>query len=81
MVGALRGVRLPSIAEVVVAQIAGRVAYTVAVAIAVAAFDRDMAIASIWTSDLAAGLPGIVLQLALLPPLAYWTDSLIARRG
>ena len=79
--GLLRGVRLPSLAKVVVAQVAGRVAYTIAVAIAVAAFGSGMDVASIWTGDLAAGLPGIVLQLALLPPLAYWVDSLVARRG
>lgn len=78
--GLLRDIKLPAIAKVLIAQVAGRVAYSLAVAIAVLAFGRDMSIASIWTSSLVAGLPGIALQLALLPPLAYWTNDLIAKR-
>ena len=39
------------------------------------------AIAAKWTSDLAAGLPGLALQWALIPLAAYWTESLIAKRN
>lgn len=78
--GILRDIKLSAVIKVLIAQIAGRVAYTLAVAIAVLAFRSQMSLDSIWTSSLAAGLPGIVLQLALLPPLAYWTNDLIAKR-
>ena len=77
----LRSVRLPGLVKVLVAQLAGRVALTVATAIAVFAFGSTNAIAATWTSDLAAGLPGLALQWALIPLAAYWTESLIAKRG
>lgn len=79
--GLLRMVKLPSLAKVVIAQLAGRVALTVATAVAVFAFGSSNAIAATWTSDLAAGLPGLALQWALIPLAAYWTESLIAKRG
>ena len=77
----LRSVRLPGLVKVLVAQLAGRVALTVATAIAVFAFGSTNAIAATGTSDLAAGLPGLALQWALIPLAAYWTESLIAKRG
>jgi ABC-type cobalamin/Fe3+-siderophores transport system ATPase subunit len=77
----LRSVRLPGLVNVLVAQLAGRVVLTVATAIAVFAFGSTNAIAATWTSDLAAGLPGLALQWALIPLAAYWTESLIAKRG
>lgn len=73
----LRSVRLPGLVKVLVAQLAGRVVLTVATAIAVS----TNAIAATWTSDLAAGLPGLALQWALIPLAAYWAESLIAKRG
>lgn len=77
----LRSVRLPGLVKVLVAQLAGRVVLTVATVIAVFAFGSTNAIAATWTSDLAAGLPGLALQWALVPLAAYWTESLIAKRG
>ena len=68
--GLLRGIKLPSLAKVVIAQLAGRVVLTAATAIA-----------ATWPSDLAAGLPGLALQWALIPLAAYWTESLIAKRN
>ena len=56
--GLLREVKLPSLAKVVIAQLAGRVVLTAATAIAVFAFGSSKAVAATWTSDLAAGLPG-----------------------
>ena len=79
--GLLRGIKLPSLAKVVIAQLAGRVVLTAATAIAVFAFGSSKAIAATWTSDLAAGLPGLALQWALIPLAAYWTESLIAKRN
>ena len=79
--GLLRGIKLPSLAKVVIAQLAGRVVLTAATAIAVFAFGSSKAIAATWTRDLAAGLPGLALQWALIPLAAYWTESLIAKRN
>lgn len=76
--GLLRGIKLPSLAKVVIAQLAGRVVLTAATAIA---FGSSKAIAATWMSDLAAGLPGLALQWALIPLAAYWTESLIAKRN
>ena len=52
---------------------------TVATAIAVFVFGSSDSIAATWTSDLAAGLPGLALQWALIPLAAYWSESLIRR--
>ena len=79
--GLLREVKLPSLAKVVIAQLAGRVVLTAATAIVVFAFGSSKAVAATWTSDLAAGLPGLALQWALIPLAAYWTESLIAKRN
>ena len=77
--GLLRSVKLPSLVKVVLAQLSGRVVLTVATAIAVFVFGSSDSIAATWTSDLAAGLPGLALQWALIPLAAYWSESLIRR--
>ena len=79
--GLLREVKLPSLVKVVIVQLAGRVVLTAATAIAVFAFGSSKTVAATWTSDLAAGLPGLALQWALVPLAAYWTESLIAKRN
>ena len=79
--GLLREVKLPSLVKVVIVQLAGRVVLTAATAIAVFAFGSSKTVAATWTSDLAAGLPGLALQWALFPLAAYWTESLIAKRN
>ena len=78
----LREVKLPSLAKVVIAQLAGRVVLTAATAIAVFAFGSSKAVAATWTTATwSAGLPGLALQWALIPLAAYWTESLIAKRN
>ena len=79
--GLLREVKLPSLVKVVIVQLAGRVVLTAATAIAVFAFGSSKTVAATWTSDLAAGLPGLALQWALIPLAAYGTESLIAKRN
>ena len=79
--GLLREVKLPSLVKVVIVPLAGRVVLTAATAIAVFAFGSSKTVAATWTSDLAAGLPGLALQWALIPLAAYWTESLIAKRN
>ena len=76
----LREAKLPRLAMGAIAQLSGRVVLTAATAIAVFAFGSSKAVAATWTSDLAAGLPGLALQWALLKLDAYWNESLIAKR-
>lgn len=78
--GLLRSVKLPGLVKVVAAQVAGRVVLSAATAIAVAAFGAQNSVAAIWTSTLAAGLPGILLQWALVPLALFWAEQQLAKR-
>lgn len=76
--GLMRPVRVPVILKVLVAQVAGRVVLTAATFLAAILLGSSASVAAVWTTTLAAGLPGIVLQLALLPVLARVFDGLLA---
>lgn len=72
--GLLRRVNMPTLAKVVIAQVAGRAVRALAVLAAVYLLGNDaVAVASIWTS-LRVGLCGLALQWALLPLLVYWAE-------
>ena len=71
--GLLRGAKLPTVAKVVLVQLAGRAVRAVAILFAVYALGRGVAIATIWTS-IAKGLFGLILQWALLPLIVYRID-------
>lgn len=72
--GLLSGVGLPTIGKVLLAQLAGRGLRAVAVLAAVYGFGVEtVKVASIWTA-VAAGLPGLVLQWALLPLVMFWLE-------
>ena len=74
--GLLRGVNLPSIAKVIITQIAGRAVRAAAILLAVYAFGNDsVQIAVIWKS-IATGVFGIALQWALLPLIVYRVENL-----
>lgn len=79
--GLLRSMKLPGLAKVIIVQVAGRAVLSVATAIAIAAFDAQSSVASIWTSTLAAGLPGILLQWALVPLALFWAEHQLAKRA
>lgn len=73
--GLMRNVKMPGIAKVLTSQVAGRAVRTLAVLVAVYALGSNaVGVASIWTS-IAAGLPGLVIQWALLPLIAYRLDG------
>lgn len=73
--GLLRGNRMPTFGKVLVVQVAGRVVRALAVLLAVFAFgDTAVAVASIWTS-VVSGLPGLILQWALIPLIMFWVDN------
>lgn len=69
--GLLRGSRLPSLAKVLLAQVAGRVLRAAAVLTAVYLFRyTGVAVASIWNSVIV-GIWGLALQWSLIPLLLH----------
>lgn len=64
--GILRGVKLPGIVKVIIAQIAGRAVRAVAILIGANLLGSSIQVSVIWTS-IAAGVFGIALQWALIP--------------
>ncbi len=73
--GLLRHVKLPTIAKVVITQVAGRAVRAAAILLATYAFgSRSLPVAVIWTS-IATGAFGIVLQWTLLPLLVYRVEN------
>lgn len=76
--GLLRNAKLPTLAKVIVTQIAGRVVRAIAVLIAVYALGNEtIRVASIWTS-VSTGLFGLVLQWAFLPLIVYRVENMKA---
>lgn len=72
--GLLRDSKIPTVAKVLIAQIAGRAVRAMAILVAVYAFGNPMNIAVIWTS-ISAGLFGLVLQWTLIPLVIYRVES------
>lgn len=72
--GLMAGVRVNTFVKLLTAQLAGRALRAAAVLIAAYGFGSQVAIASIWTS-VVTGLPGILLQWALLPLLVFWVEK------
>lgn len=69
--GLLRSVRMPTVAKVLIAQIAGRAVRAAAILLSVYAFGNEsIAVSVIWKS-IGAGLFGLCLQWALLPLIVY----------
>ncbi len=73
--GLLRNAKMPTIAKVLITQVAGRAVRAAAILIAVFAFGNESVnIAVIWMS-IGAGIFGIVLQWALLPLIVYRVEN------
>lgn len=69
--GLFQKVKTPSVVGLIAAMLAGRLVKTAAVAVAVYAMNvTSVTVLSVWTSVLT-GLPGILLQLAVIPLLIY----------
>ena len=68
--GLLRNAKLPTIAKVVIAQLAGRAVRAGAIVAGVNLFGSSISVSVIWTS-IAAGVFGIALQWALIPLVVY----------
>lgn len=73
--GVLTKVKMPVILKVVLAQVIGRLARMAAVFAAVTFFENtSVTVSSVWSAVLT-GLPGIILQLVLIPLLVFWWNS------
>ena len=69
--GLLRNAKMPSIAKVLIAQIAGRAIRAAAILMAFYIIgSKAIGVPVIWNSIIA-GIPGIILQLALIPLIDY----------
>ena len=78
--GLLASVRMPAFFKLLIAQVAGRALRSAAVLIAFYGFGGGLPVSSIWTS-IVTGLPGIVLQWALVPLIVFWVERMAARKG
>ena len=73
--GLLRDVKMPVLAKVVLAQVAGRVVRAAAILLAVYGFgSTSVTAATIWGS-IVTGLPGLILQWSVLPLLIFWVEN------
>ena len=68
--GLLAEVRMPVLAKLLIAQIAGRAVRAAAILLGFYVFSSPIAPATIWTS-LLPGLPGLILQWIILPLLVF----------
>lgn len=76
--GLLRDVKLPCVAKVLTVQILGRVIRAAAILAAVYVFSyTGIGIKVIYASVLA-GLPGLILQLCLIPLIIFWINNFSA---
>lgn len=74
--GLLRTVKMPTVGKVLIAQVAGRAVRAIAILVAIFAFGNEIInISAIWMS-IAIGLPGIILQLVLLPLITFRVDNI-----
>lgn len=72
--GLLADKNMPTVAKLLIAQIGGRAVRAVFIVGAFFLFGSKIAPAVIWTS-IAAGLPGLILQWALIPLIVYYINT------
>lgn len=76
--GLLATIKMPTIAKLLIAQIAGRGVRAIAIVIGVFALGSPMNVAVIWNSILT-GLPGLILQWILVPLLVFYVEKRASR--
>lgn len=74
--GIFKNIHIPVIAKVLITQIGGRVIRALAILIAVYAFGNESIKVSVIWNSIAVGLPGLILQLSLLPLLMYRIEAI-----
>lgn len=72
--GLLAKVKMPTIVKLIIAQIAGRAVRAAATMAGIHIFGSAINAAVIWNS-ITAGLPGLVLQWALIPLLVFYIEK------
>lgn len=70
LAGLLSYSRLPVTVQLIISMAAGRLAKALSIFIAVSFFSSQASVLSVWESTVA-GLPGIILQLVVIPLLVY----------
>ncbi|MBR7186099.1 MAG: ECF transporter S component [Clostridia bacterium] len=65
--------KLPTIATLLIAQIAGRAVRALAIVIGVFVFSASINVSTIWVS-IYQGLPGLILQWIIVPLLVYYVE-------
>lgn len=78
--GLLAGTGMNTFCKLLITQVAGRALRTAAVLIGIYGFGSPVAVSSIWMS-VVTGLPGILLQWAILPLLMFWVEKGVRRNG
>lgn len=73
--GLLRNVKMPSVAKVVVAQLAGRAVRAIAILVSVFALGNETLNVSVIWMSIVVGLPGLMLQWCLLPLITFWVEN------
>lgn len=74
--GLLRNVKMPTIAKVLISQVAGRLIRAATIIIAIYAFSyANLNVAIIWNS-IVKGIFGLVLQWSLIPLIVYRVENL-----
>ena len=71
--GLLARTKLPVLASLLIAQIAGRGVRAIALIIGIYLFSSPMNVAIIWNS-IVAGLPGLILQWVIVPLLVFYVE-------
>lgn len=78
--GLMKNIKMPTIAKVLIAQVAGRAVRALCLVVAIFGFGSRISIATVWMS-LATGIFGIALQWVLLPLLVYRVDGVLRNDG
>lgn len=73
--GILGNVRFPTIIKVLIAQLVGRIAKTIAILFSICLLGNEVINVSVIWSTVLAGLPGMLLQLVIIPLLIFRVEN------
>lgn len=74
--GLLANTKMPSVCKLLIAQTAGRIVRAGAIALAIFAFGNETLKPAVMWSNITVGLPGILLQICIIPLLLYRIDGI-----
>ena len=73
--GILGNVRFPTIIKVLIAQLVGRIAKSIAILFSICLLGNEVINVSVIWSTVLAGLPGMLLQLVIIPLLVFRVEN------